>query len=84
MSTQIYDTDNLDRAWFTYQLKEAEAITLNLDPKVSGVGCTAISVLNQYRVLPEKFEFTFHLKPFTKGPNNENKSKINSLGWTED
>lgn len=51
-SVQKYDTDNLTRAYYTFQLKDSDAITLNLDHRVSGVGCTAISVLNKYRVLP--------------------------------
>jgi len=64
ISAQKYSTENLDRAHYTFQLKEEEHITLNLDHQVSGVGGTANSVLNPYRVAPGEFEFTFKLKPF--------------------
>ena len=63
-STQIYDTDNLTRAYYRGQLKDVDYITLNLDHKMSGVGGTAISILNKYRVLPKEYEFTFYIKPF--------------------
>ena len=62
-SAQKYTTDNLDRSHYTFQLKEEDVVTLNLDHRVSGVGGTANSVLNPYRVAPGEFEFTFTLLP---------------------
>lgn len=64
-SAQKYDTENLSRAYYAFQLQESDAVTLNLDHKISGVGGTAISVLNKYMVLPREYEFTFRLRPFT-------------------
>jgi beta-galactosidase len=63
-SAQQYNTDNLDRSYYAFQLQESDAITLNLDHRVTGVGCTAISVMNKYRVLPGPTDFEFSLKPF--------------------
>ncbi|MCF8226243.1 MAG: DUF4981 domain-containing protein [Bacteroidales bacterium] len=63
-SIQKYSTDRLTRAGFRNQLKEDSAVTLNLDYRVSGVGGTAISVINKYRVLPADYAFTFFIKPF--------------------
>jgi len=63
VSAQKYTTENLDRAHYPFQLKEEEVVTLNLDHRVSGVGGTANSVLNPYRVAPGEFEFTFRIKP---------------------
>jgi len=63
-SAQLYDTDNMTRSYYKNQLKKVEYVTLNLDHKVSGVGGTAISILNKYRVLPKEYEFTFYIKPF--------------------
>ena len=63
ISAQKYTTENLDRAHYPFQLKEEELVTLNLDHQVSGVGGTANSVLNPYRVAPGEFEFTFRIKP---------------------
>jgi beta-galactosidase len=66
-SAQIYDPDNLDRSYYAFQLKDPDAITLNLDHQVGGVGCTAISVMNKYRVLPIPYDFSFTFKPFSSG-----------------
>ncbi|RLD70962.1 MAG: glycoside hydrolase family 2 [Bacteroidetes bacterium] len=62
-SVQKYSTENLDRAHYTFQLKEEPGVTLNLDHRVTGVGGTALSVLNPYRVLPGEYEFSFTIKP---------------------
>jgi beta-galactosidase len=50
-----YSTDNLTKAMYTYQLKRSGGLTMNLDYATSGVGCTARSILNQYRVMPQKY-----------------------------
>lgn len=63
-SYQKYSTDNLSRAVYTYQLKEAEVNTLNIDFEVSGVGGTAIRQLEKYRVKPSVLKFHCTLKPF--------------------
>jgi beta-galactosidase len=65
-SVQKYSTDNLDRAHYPFQLKEENLVTLNLDHQVTGVGGTARSVLNPYRVAPGESEFTFIIHPLTK------------------
>jgi beta-galactosidase len=63
-SLQKYSTEALDRAFYPFQLpSDSEVVTLNLDHRVSGVGCTAMSVLNPYRVLPGEAAFTFHIRP---------------------
>ena len=62
-SLQKYTTDHLDRAHYPFQLREEGVVTLNLDHRVSGVGGTANSILNPYRVLPVETSFTFHLRP---------------------
>ena len=68
-SAHKYSMENLTRAFYRFQLKESDSVTLNLDHRVSGVGGTAIMLLNQYRVLPGPARFTFHLKPvFTASP----------------
>lgn len=63
-STQRFSTDNLTRAHYVPQLLKGDDVTLNLDHKVSGVGGTAISILNKYRVLPQEYEFTFYIQPY--------------------
>lgn len=63
-SYQKYSTDMLSRAVYTYQLKEADVNTLNIDFEVSGVGGTAIRQLEKYRVKPAVINFQFSIKPF--------------------
>ncbi len=63
-SAQLFDTDNMTRSYYKNQLKKVDFVTLNLDHKMSGVGGTAISILNKYRVLPKEYTFTFYIKPF--------------------
>jgi len=63
-SAQIYDTDHLTRAQYPYQLIPSDAITFNFDYATSGVGCTAVSVLDEYRVLPGVYSFISMVKPF--------------------
>lgn len=63
-SAQQYSTDNLTRAVYPFQLKPFNGITLNVDYALSGVGCTAISVLNKYRVTPQEYHFITKLKPY--------------------
>ena len=65
-STQAYSVENLTRARYPYQLQPMEGYTFNFDYATSGVGCTAISVLDKYRVLPQEYHFTIQVKPFKK------------------
>ena len=53
-----FTTENLTKAAYPYQLQESEdSVTFNFDYATSGVGCTAISVINQYRIFPQQFHF---------------------------
>ena len=61
-----YETDNLTRALYTYQLHKSGNITFNLDYATSGVGCTALSVFPRYRVLPVVTFFATTIKPVFK------------------
>jgi beta-galactosidase len=64
-SAHLFSTDNLSRARYPYQLQPMnDGYVFNLDYATSGVGCTAISVLDKYRVLPQEYHFTLHIKPF--------------------
>ncbi|MBD0776935.1 DUF4981 domain-containing protein [Maribacter sp. ANRC-HE7] len=63
-SLHKYDTDNLSRAVYTYQLKEAPHTILNIDRKVSGVGGTAIRQLQNYREKAISGHYQLRIKPF--------------------
>ncbi|MCF7973500.1 MAG: DUF4981 domain-containing protein [Phycisphaerae bacterium] len=63
VSVQHYSTDHLDRAYYPFQLKKQNGITLNLDPLVSGVGGTPIKTLPKYRVMPGEITYEITLIP---------------------
>jgi beta-galactosidase len=63
-SLHKYTTDNLERAMYTYQLKEAPHTILNVDYEVSGVGGTANRQLQKYRVMPGVKKYSLIIKPF--------------------
>ena len=63
-SLHKYDTDNLSRAVYTYQLKEVPFTVLNIDHKVSGVGGTALRQLETYREKATSGRYHLRIKPF--------------------
>jgi beta-galactosidase len=62
-SCHQFSPDNLERAMYPFQLEKSDQVYLNLDAYVSGVGETAKSTLQQYRILPGVYEFSFRIKP---------------------
>ena len=63
-SAQQFETDNLTRALYPFQLLPFDGIIFNYDYETSGVGCTAISVHNKYRVQPKVFKAVVSIRPF--------------------
>jgi beta-galactosidase len=64
VSAQHFSTDNLSRAGYRPQLVPQDGITLNLDHRVSGVGGTAVSVLNRYKTFPRRYAYGVRLRPY--------------------
>ena len=59
-----FSTDNLTKAQFTYQLQpQADRYTFNFDYATTGVGCTCVYVLDQYRVKPASFDREITISP---------------------
>jgi len=65
-SAQSFDTDQLTRAKYPFQLNASNRITFNFNYATSGGGCTSISVLNQYRVVPQNINFNFKIRPYIR------------------
>jgi beta-galactosidase len=65
-SLHMYDTDNLTRAVYPFQLKKSGYLTLNVDYEVTGVGETARRQLAQYRVMPAMKEYKLVFRPITE------------------
>jgi beta-galactosidase len=63
-SLHKYSDENLERAYYTYQLKESATTILNVDYEVTGVGGTANRQLQKYRVLPDVKKYKITIKPF--------------------
>jgi beta-galactosidase len=62
-SAQLYSTENLTKALYTYQLHPFNGITFNLDYATSGVGCTAAGVFPEYQVMPSRYDFVVTITP---------------------
>jgi beta-galactosidase len=62
-SAQNFTTDNLERAMYPFQLKKADKVFLNIDHKVNGLGDTSLATLQEHRVVPGTYEFSFVIKP---------------------
>ncbi len=62
-NAHAFSTENITKALYTFQLKKAEGITVNLDYDTTGVGDTSQAVLNSYRVFPKKYARTITIKP---------------------
>ena len=59
-----FSTDNLTKSQFTYQLQpQTDRYTFNLDYCTTGVGCTCVYVLDEYRVKPASYDRVITIKP---------------------
>lgn len=59
-----FSTDNLTKSQFTYQLQPlTDRYTFNLDYNTTGVGCTCVYVLDEYRVRPASYDRIITIKP---------------------
>ncbi len=59
-----FTTDNLTKSQFTYQLQpQPDRYTLNIDYATTGVGCTCVYVLDEYRVKPAAYDRVVTIKP---------------------
>jgi beta-galactosidase len=58
-----YSTENLTKAKYIYQLIKSDGVTFNFDYQTTGVGCTAIGVINKYQTIPHSLRFTSSIKP---------------------
>jgi beta-galactosidase len=65
-SAHPFSSENLTKALYTYQLHAFNGTTFNLDYATGGVGCTADGVFSQYRVLPQRYDFTVTIKPLIR------------------
>lgn len=61
--------ENLNRAWYPFQLQRSQNPVLNIDHKVSGVGGTPVRVRPVYRTYPDKYEYKLLIRPFTRNPD---------------
>jgi beta-galactosidase len=69
MNVSINPYSNLESAWYPYQLKRKEMVTLNIDHRVSGVGGTPITVRHAYRTYPDEYQYRVRIKPFDTNEN---------------
>ena len=65
-NSSIDPYENLQQAWYPFQLKRAKNPVLNIDHRVTGVGGTPVRVRPVYRTYPEYYEYKLLLRPFTR------------------
>ena len=63
-----FDSNELERALYNFQLPKSDGVSLTIDYKVSGVGGTPIAPRVMYRTNPVNYQYTIRIKPFD---NNE-------------
>jgi beta-galactosidase len=61
--------ENLNDAWYPFQLKRTKNPVLNVDYLVTGLGGTPVRVRPKYRTYPAEYEYRLILRPFTKNPD---------------
>lgn len=59
-----FTTENLSKAKYTFQLIRTDGVTFNFDYQTTGVGCTAMGVINKYQTIPQNIQFTSSIRPF--------------------
>ncbi len=64
MNVSINPYENLESAWYPFQLKRTNEVTLNIDHRVTGVGGTPITVRHAYRTYPDEYQYRIRIKPF--------------------
>ncbi len=70
-SVHQFGLENLTRSLYRPQLKPADFVSLYIDHAVSGVGGTANSVMQKYRVVPQEVRYRVRLRPFRGGEEIE-------------
>jgi beta-galactosidase/evolved beta-galactosidase subunit alpha len=67
-SAHRFTTEDLEKAGHTYDLKQRDEITLNLDYKHNGIGSASCGPgpWEKYLLRPEEFQFSVRLRPFTR------------------
>ncbi len=65
----IIPFENLNEAWYPFQLKRAANPVLNFDHKVTGVGGTPVRVRPKYRTYPGEYEYKILIRPFNRNPD---------------
>ena len=63
MNVSVNPYDNLDEAWYPFELKRTKRARLNIDFKVTGVGGTPIQVQAPYRTYPDRYSYRLRIRP---------------------
>jgi beta-galactosidase len=61
--------NNLNEAWYPFQLTRTENPVLNLDYLVTGLGGTPVRVRPKYRTYPSEYEYRILIRPFSRNPD---------------
>ncbi|TVQ05389.1 MAG: DUF4981 domain-containing protein [Balneolaceae bacterium] len=65
MNVAIDPYENLDSAWYPYQLRRSGNPVLSIDHQVTGVGGTPVTAREEYRTYPKQYSYHLYFKPFS-------------------
>lgn len=65
MNVAINPYNNLDTAWYPYQLERSQHPTLHIDHRVTGVGGTPVTAREKYRTYPGEYDYSVYFMPFS-------------------
>ncbi len=63
MNVAIDPYENLDSAWYPYQLRRSSNPVMSIDHKVTGVGGTPVTAREEYRTYATKYHYTLYFLP---------------------
>lgn len=66
MNVAVDPYENLDTAWYPYQLRRSSTPVLNIDHRVTGVGGTPVTAREEYRTYPTNYSYSLLLRPFSE------------------
>ncbi|MCP5117413.1 MAG: DUF4981 domain-containing protein, partial [bacterium] len=66
-NVSVHEYSNLDRTVYPFQLKKGDALTLNIDHRVTGLGGTPVTARPEHRTHPDFYDYQIRLRPLAAG-----------------
>ena len=66
MNIAVDPYENLDSAWYPYQLQRSSNPVLSIDHRVTGVGGTPVTAREPYRTYPTDYRYKVYFMPYRR------------------